>query len=73
MDAPFLFRPNHRTAFHSLKNNIFFQEEDDMMTEEDEEFINNMIDEPGKDSGCTAVVALIRDKELYVANAGKTI
>lgn len=42
-----------------------------MMTEEDEEFINNMIDEPGKDSGCTAVVALIREKELYVANAGK--
>ena len=25
---------------------------------------------PGYDSGCTAVVALIRDRDLYVANAG---
>lgn len=41
-----------------------------MLTEEDEEFMNNMADEPGKDSGCTAVVALIRGNELYVANAG---
>ena len=30
-----------------------------------------MFDEgPGKDSGCTAVVALIKDNRLYVANAG---
>lgn len=43
-----------------------------MLTEEDEEFMNNMADEPGKDSGCTAVVALIRGNELYVANAGKS-
>lgn len=27
-------------------------------------------EEPGKDSGCTAVVALLRGNELYVANAG---
>lgn len=26
--------------------------------------------QPGADSGCTAVVALLRGKELYVANAG---
>lgn len=30
-----------------------------------------MFDEgPGKDSGCTAVVALLKDNKLYVANAG---
>lgn len=29
-----------------------------------------MKEEPGWDSGCTAVVALLRGKELYVANAG---
>lgn len=27
-------------------------------------------EEPGKDSGCTAVVALVRDQTLFVANAG---
>ncbi|CAG2065447.1 unnamed protein product, partial [Timema podura] len=26
--------------------------------------------QPGADSGCTAVVALLKDQELYVANAG---
>ncbi|XP_063701615.1 uncharacterized protein LOC134831738 [Culicoides brevitarsis] len=46
------------------------EEDEDMLTEEDEEFMNNMADEPGKDSGCTAVVALIRGNDLYVANAG---
>lgn len=35
--------------------------------------MNNMVDEPGKDSGCTAVVALLKENELYVANAGKFI
>lgn len=48
-------------------------QEEDMLTEEDEEFMNNMADEPGKDSGCTSVVALIRDNVLYVANAGKIL
>lgn len=37
---------------------------------EDEEFMNNMSDEPGKDSGCTAVAAVLRGLDLYVANAG---
>lgn len=46
------------------------EEEEDYMNEEDEAFMNNITDEPGKDSGCTAVVALLHDKELYVANAG---
>lgn len=46
------------------------EEEDDYMNEEDEAFMNNITDEPGKDSGCTAVVALLHDKELFVANAG---
>lgn len=30
----------------------------------------NMKEEPGSDSGTTAVVAIIHEKELYVANAG---
>lgn len=41
--------------------------------EEDEgldEFMNNMETGPGKASGCTAVVALLAGRELYVANAG---
>ncbi|KAL4236539.1 Protein phosphatase 1G [Mactra antiquata] len=28
------------------------------------------VEEPGTDSGCTAVVALVRDDKIYVANAG---
>lgn len=47
------------------------EEDEELLTEEDEEFMNNMVDEPGKDSGCTAVVALLKDTELYVANAGE--
>lgn len=46
------------------------EEEEDYMNEEDEAFMNNITDEPGKDSGCTAVVALLHDKDLFVANAG---
>lgn len=47
------------------------EEEDDELDEEDEnEFAKNVKDEPGFDSGCTAVVALIRGNDLYVANAG---
>jgi len=34
------------------------------------QFIENMVEEPGKDSGCTAVVAVLHGLELYVANAG---
>lgn len=42
-------------------------EEDDSF---DDEFMNNMESGPGKASGCTAVVALMAGRELYVANAG---
>lgn len=45
-------------------------DEEDYMNEEDEAFMNNITDEPGKDSGCTAVVALLHEKDLFVANAG---
>ena len=52
-------------------------EESDEEDEEDsdEENQTNAIyggdfDEPGKDSGCTAVVALLRGDKLFVANAG---
>lgn len=52
-------------------------EEEEMSGEEDEEddcfdddFMNNMETGPGKASGCTAVVALMTGRDLYVANAG---
>lgn len=52
-------------------------EEEEISGEEDEEddtfddaFMNNMETGPGKASGCTAVVALLSKRELYVANAG---
>ncbi|XP_063984480.1 probable protein phosphatase CG10417 [Diachasmimorpha longicaudata] len=41
-------------------------EEDEI--DEDGEF--NITEEPGADSGCTAVVAILRGNELFVANAG---
>jgi protein phosphatase 1G len=30
----------------------------------------DMNNDPGSSSGCTAVVTLLRDKQLFVANAG---
>ncbi|XP_072943734.1 protein phosphatase 1G isoform X2 [Epargyreus clarus] len=39
-------------------------------SDEDGEEDISMNEEPGNDSGCTAVVALLRGNELYVANAG---
>lgn len=49
-------------------------EEEEMPRDEDDddvtEFTRTMTEEPGSDSGCTAVVALLRGNELYVANAG---
>ncbi|KOB68061.1 Protein phosphatase 1G [Operophtera brumata] len=45
-------------------------EEEESSTDEDEEEELNMQEEPGNDSGCTAVVALLRGSELFVANAG---
>lgn len=38
--------------------------------EDDDGFLNSMIEAPGSSSGCTAVVALLVDRELFVANAG---
>lgn len=49
------------------------EEEDEELDEESEhtlEFARNMKEEPGSDSGCTAVVAIVHGTELYVANAG---
>lgn len=66
----------------SSDENSFKEEDDDDDDDEEEEEEceddddydhHNMIkesDEPGMDSGCTAVVALLRDRELVVANAG---
>lgn len=53
------------------------QEEEDDDEEEEEEAMDDedlgmldMQNEPGSSSGCTAVVALLRDMHLFVANAG---
>jgi len=49
-------------------------EEDDEEDEDDDDDEDDILisdkEEPGSDSGCTAVVALLRGRELYVANAG---
>lgn len=46
------------------------EEEDEESYLANEQFCANMIEEPGKDSGCTAVVGLLNGRDLYVANAG---
>lgn len=46
------------------------EEEDEESYLANEQFCANMIEEPGKDSGCTAVIALLHGRDLYVANAG---
>ncbi|CAF3618591.1 unnamed protein product [Rotaria sp. Silwood1] len=53
------------------------EEDDDDDDDDDEEEIDDedlgmldMDNDPGSSSGCTAVVTLLRDKQLYVANAG---
>lgn len=46
------------------------EDSDDVLDDEDEAFMSSIVEEPGKDSGCTAVVALLHGKDLYVANAG---
>ncbi|XP_033251356.1 probable protein phosphatase CG10417 [Drosophila miranda] len=55
------------------------EDDDDDISDEEEadedqlandQFCANMIEEPGKDSGCTAVVCLLHGRDLYVANAG---
>lgn len=47
-------------------------DEDDSLDadDEDDDFGTKVTEEPGSDSGCTAVVALLKGQELYVANAG---
>ncbi|XP_044261089.1 probable protein phosphatase 2C 21 [Tribolium madens] len=45
-------------------------EEDDEELDEDEVKGIAFKEEPGSDSGCTAVVALLKGNKLYVANAG---
>ncbi|XP_015173569.1 PREDICTED: probable protein phosphatase 2C 58 [Polistes dominula] len=44
-------------------------DEDDDEDEDEEDSALNL-EEPGSDSGCTAVVAILKGNELYVANAG---
>ncbi|GAB1865820.1 Protein phosphatase 1G [Camponotus japonicus] len=45
------------------------EEEDIDDSDEDPDIMIN-IEKPGSDSGCTAVVAILKGNELYVANAG---
>ena len=53
-----------------------FSDEPDTEEEEDDEddgqetIGGEFNEEPGNDSGCTAVVALLRGRDLFVANAG---
>lgn len=66
---------NKRSFQNLLENNFFSCSILDISGEEDEDgldddFMNNMDTEPGKASGCTAVVALMVGRNLYVANAG---
>ncbi|XP_036149694.1 probable protein phosphatase CG10417 isoform X2 [Monomorium pharaonis] len=45
------------------------EEEEDIDDSDDDALMVNT-EKPGSDSGCTAVVAILKDNELYVANAG---
>lgn len=45
-------------------------DDDEVLDDENEAFMSSIVEEPGKDSGCTAVVALLHGSDLYVANAG---
>lgn len=49
------------------------EDEEDEVDDEDDEFARNIREEPGSDSGCTAVVAVVNGDKVYVANAGKQI
>lgn len=42
----------------------------DSYNDDDDGFLNSMVEGPGQSSGCTAVVALLVGRELFVANAG---
>ncbi|KAH8372547.1 probable protein phosphatase CG10417 [Drosophila serrata] len=52
------------------EDEISDEEETDEDQKANDHFCANMIEEPGKDSGCTAVVCLLHGRDLYVANAG---
>ncbi|CAF0795703.1 unnamed protein product [Rotaria sordida] len=71
-------KENHNEDHESDDNEEEEGEDDD--DDDDEEDIDDeddtdlamldMDNDPGSSSGCTAVVTLLRDKQLYVANAG---
>ncbi|XP_031779544.1 probable protein phosphatase CG10417 isoform X2 [Nasonia vitripennis] len=46
------------------------EEDEEDEEEEEDEPMSSLDEEPGSDSGCTAVVAILKGNELYVANAG---
>ncbi|XP_074036342.1 probable protein phosphatase CG10417 isoform X2 [Leptinotarsa decemlineata] len=46
------------------------EEEDEDEEDEQDVALGDGFEKPGSDSGCTAVVAVLRENELYVANAG---
>ena len=46
------------------------EEEDEEEDDEQETIGGEFNEEPGNDSGCTAVVAFLRGQDLFVANAG---
>lgn len=65
-----IFLKFSKFKFFSLKFLQETEDEEEGLSPEDEEFMNNMASEPGKDSGCTAVVAVLKGRQLWVANAG---
>lgn len=75
--------PNEESSDEEGINSTITEEEDESSEDDDDdeddeddaddeydEFAKNMREEPGSNSGCTAVVALLSDDKLYVANAG---
>ncbi|CAF2635824.1 unnamed protein product [Rotaria sp. Silwood2] len=70
-------KENHNEDHESDDNEEEEEEEEEEGDDDEEEDIDDtdigmfdMDNDPGSSSGCTAVVALLRDKQLYVANAG---
>lgn len=51
-------------------DNCDYDDDEEELDSKGMEFAKNMKEEPGSDSGCTAVVALLKENKIYVANAG---
>ncbi|XP_022097043.1 probable protein phosphatase 2C 60 isoform X2 [Acanthaster planci] len=62
---------NSEEDYEGVEDQDEEEDEDEEEEEEDEQQdVFGQKEEPGSDSGCTAVVALMRDNQIVVANAG---